>query len=187
MKRSPCLPSSFPQSQRWEVASAAYDGGHFNGWQSQPDGGAVQDVIERCLQSILDREVRIHGSGRTDAACMRMGQVFHFDAGWKHGAVKLGRPCAADCRDPLRCAPSARPGETFTRVSRPGVRSTSTKSSGRCGGPVSLSLLLVNPPAARGRGHAHGGAVLDGRHDFRAFSASQWQGRRRHRAVFASP
>lgn len=74
--------------RRWKCV-CAYVGTDFNGWQSQPDGRAVQDVIERRLKWILDRDVRIHGSGRTDAGVHALAQVFHFDAAWPHGPEKL--------------------------------------------------------------------------------------------------
>ena len=80
-----------PESQqlpRWKCV-VAYDGGGFDGWQSQPSGNAIQDVIERRLAAVLKAEVRIHGSGRTDAGVHALGQVFHFDAAWSHGAEKL--------------------------------------------------------------------------------------------------
>lgn len=73
---------------RWRCR-VAYDGTDFAGWQSQPDGRAIQDVIERRLATLLGREVRIHASGRTDAGVHAQGQVFHFDAEWAHGAEKL--------------------------------------------------------------------------------------------------
>ncbi len=67
----------------------AYDGTDFCGWQAQPDGGSVQDFIEEKLHSILDAKIRIHGSGRTDAGVHAHGQVFHFDANWKHSADSM--------------------------------------------------------------------------------------------------
>lgn len=73
---------------RWKVV-CAYDGTGFAGWQSQPGGGAIQDVIEARLNAMLGGLVRIHGSGRTDAGVHARGQVFHFDAAWRHGAAKL--------------------------------------------------------------------------------------------------
>lgn len=79
-----------PKPQRWKGV-CAYDGGGFGGWQSQPDGRAVQDVIERRLREVLGRAVRIHGSGRTDAGVHALGQVFHFDAPWAHGPEALRR------------------------------------------------------------------------------------------------
>lgn len=74
---------------RWKCI-CAYDGGDFSGWQSQAGGKAVQDVIEARLAEIFKTPVRIHGSGRTDAGVHANGQVFHFDASWRHGADKLG-------------------------------------------------------------------------------------------------
>lgn len=73
---------------RWKCV-CAYDGGAFDGWQSQPGGNAIQDVIERRLRDVLKSDVRIHGSGRTDAGVHALAQVFHFDAAWTHGAEKL--------------------------------------------------------------------------------------------------
>jgi len=49
----------------------------------------VQDVIEDRLAQIFGEPVRIHGSGRTDAGVHALGQVFHFDAAWRHGSKKL--------------------------------------------------------------------------------------------------
>lgn len=57
----------------------AYDGEPFRGWQSQPDGNAVQDAVELAISSIVDEPVRIHGAGRTDAGVHALGQVAHFD------------------------------------------------------------------------------------------------------------
>lgn len=73
---------------RWKCV-CAYDGGPFQGWQSQPGGRAIQDVIERQLARVLKEETRIHGSGRTDSGVHAHAQVFHFDAAWRHGADKL--------------------------------------------------------------------------------------------------
>jgi tRNA pseudouridine38-40 synthase len=76
------------KSARWKCI-CAYDGGPFAGWQSQAGGDSVQDRIEVRLAEIFRKQVRIHGSGRTDAGVHAIGQVFHFDAEWKHGADKL--------------------------------------------------------------------------------------------------
>jgi len=73
---------------RWKCV-VAYDGGPFAGWQSQAKSNAVQDIIEARLAQIFHRDVRIHGSGRTDSGVHALGQVFHFDAEWRHGSDKL--------------------------------------------------------------------------------------------------
>jgi len=73
---------------RWKCV-CAYDGGPFAGWQSQAGAVAIQDKIESRLAEIFRAPIRIHGSGRTDAGVHALGQVFHFDADWKHGAERL--------------------------------------------------------------------------------------------------
>lgn len=71
--------------------TCAYDGTDFNGWQSQPNGNAVQDHLEARLKDIFKQVIRIHGSGRTDSGVHSRGQVFHFDADWAHSEEKLLR------------------------------------------------------------------------------------------------
>ncbi len=75
---------------RWKC-TCAYDGTDFNGWQSQPLGNTVQDILEARLAYIFKKPVRIHASGRTDAGVHARGQVFHFDAEWNHAPVDMLR------------------------------------------------------------------------------------------------
>lgn len=87
--------------RRWKVV-CAYDGTEFEGWQSQPNGKAIQDFIERRLQAIFDRPVRIAGSGRTDSGVHARGQVFHFDAAWKSRPEHMLRAMQVGYPDSLR-------------------------------------------------------------------------------------
>ena len=57
-----------------------YDGTRFFGWQRQADKPTVQEEVERILSIILNQDIRIHGSGRTDAGVHARGQVAHFRA-----------------------------------------------------------------------------------------------------------
>ncbi|MCX6953798.1 MAG: tRNA pseudouridine(38-40) synthase TruA [Verrucomicrobia bacterium] len=77
-----------PEILRWKCV-CAYDGTNFVGWQSQAGGQTVQGAIEQRLEAIFKGPVRIYGSGRTDAGVHAHGQVFHFDAPWRHGPDKL--------------------------------------------------------------------------------------------------
>ncbi|MBR4884306.1 MAG: hypothetical protein IKZ33_03220, partial [Lentisphaeria bacterium] len=46
----------------------AYDGTAYHGWQRQPNGITVQEVVEERLCKLFGgREIRIQGSSRTDA------------------------------------------------------------------------------------------------------------------------
>jgi tRNA pseudouridine38-40 synthase len=73
---------------RWKCI-CAYDGTHYEGWQSQASGNTIQDVLENQLQFIFKNFIRIHGSSRTDSGVHAKGQVFHFESYWKHGIQKL--------------------------------------------------------------------------------------------------
>lgn len=149
----------------------AYDGGPFAGWQSQTGGTAVQDTIERRLAEIFGQAVRIHGSGRTDAGVHARGQVFHFDAAWRHGTGKLlaalraGLPPAIQIKS-IQEVPSsfhARfsvTGKRYVYHLRLGDADPFTRPY--CW-PVFKPLDLAAMQAAA--------EVLRGTHDFRAFAA----------------
>jgi tRNA pseudouridine38-40 synthase len=57
----------------------AYDGSHFEGWQSQTHRNTVQDCLERAFHRIGGERVRVHGAGRTDAGVHALGQCAHVD------------------------------------------------------------------------------------------------------------
>ncbi len=56
-----------------------YDGAGFSGWQSQPQGNTVQDVLEKAIAAISGKSLRVVCAGRTDAGVHALGQVVHFD------------------------------------------------------------------------------------------------------------
>jgi tRNA pseudouridine38-40 synthase len=56
-----------------------YDGTGFCGWQSQADGGAVQDALEAAVKGFCGQDVRVHAAGRTDAGVHALGQIAHID------------------------------------------------------------------------------------------------------------
>ena len=57
-----------------------YDGTNFFGWQKQPDTKTVQGEIEKTLSLILNQEIKINGSGRTDSGVHAVGQAANFHA-----------------------------------------------------------------------------------------------------------
>lgn len=56
-----------------------YDGSQFEGWQTQPHGRTVQDMLERAIASFAEEPVDTICAGRTDAGVHACGQVVHFD------------------------------------------------------------------------------------------------------------
>ena len=56
-----------------------YNGANYVGWQVQPNGLAVQEVIEKQLERLVGVKTVIHASGRTDSGVHAYAQVAHFD------------------------------------------------------------------------------------------------------------
>jgi tRNA pseudouridine38-40 synthase len=57
----------------------AYDGAPFSGWQSQANGNGIQDHLEKAIEQICSKPVRVHGAGRTDAGVHALAQCAHVD------------------------------------------------------------------------------------------------------------
>ena len=58
----------------------SYRGGAYQGWQSQPGGRTVQDVLEAALSAFAAQRVTAVCAGRTDAGVHAIHQVVHVDA-----------------------------------------------------------------------------------------------------------
>lgn len=58
----------------------AYNGGNYCGWQIQPNGLAIQEVIENALATLLRVPTPIMGAGRTDAGVHARQMLAHFEA-----------------------------------------------------------------------------------------------------------
>lgn len=56
-----------------------YDGASFCGWQSQPNGCGVQDVLETAIAEVAQHSIRVHAAGRTDTGVHALMQIIHFD------------------------------------------------------------------------------------------------------------
>ncbi|WP_334075692.1 MULTISPECIES: tRNA pseudouridine(38-40) synthase TruA [Paenibacillus] len=73
------------------LMTLSYDGTHYFGFQTQPGGNTVQDHLEEAIRQLTGEEIKIHGSGRTDAGVHARAQTFHFTTAsqipverWRH-------------------------------------------------------------------------------------------------------
>ena len=61
------------------LCQVAYKGTNYQGWQKQKDAPTVQETIEKVISKVLNSEINIYGSGRTDSGVHAQRQYFHFD------------------------------------------------------------------------------------------------------------
>ena len=65
--------------QRFKL-TIEYDGRPYVGWQRQDNGPSGQAAIEQACRAFApDENIRVQGSGRTDAGVHALGQVAHLD------------------------------------------------------------------------------------------------------------
>lgn len=153
-----------------------YDGSAYYGWQSQPHGNTVQDVLQAALSGVAAQPVAVIAAGRTDTGVHALEQVVHFDTG-------VERPLSAWVRGTNALLPKnvsvlwahAVPDEFHARFSahgrsyryvlldrpvRPAIRH----------GKVGWFHLPLDVEAMRAAA-----AYLLGEHDFTAFRAAECQ------------
>ena len=165
-----------------------YDGSSFCGWQTQPEGCAVQDHLEAALTQIagVDTKAPIATicAGRTDAGVHALAQVVHFDCA-------VARPDSAWVRGVNACLPPTVAVTWMTPVADTfSARFSATARHYR--------YVLLNHPVRPAADHGRVGwfhvpldaermrraaAHLVGEHDFSAFRSSQCQAKSPVRAL----
>lgn len=63
--------------------TVAYDGTNYCGWQVQPNGLTVEEVLNRTLRDLTGEEIHIIGASRTDSGVHAQGNVAVFDTDTK--------------------------------------------------------------------------------------------------------
>ena len=154
-----------------------YDGTGLVGWQRQPTGPSVQEILETALERFTGQAIFVQGAGRTDAGVHATAQVAHIDLdrpvrpGEIQGAINYHvRPAAIAV---LAVEPV--PDEFHARLS----------ANHRA---YLYRILNRRAPAVLGRNHvwhvpvaldveamAAGAAHLIGHHDFTSFRAVECQ------------
>ena len=57
----------------------SYNGTAYHGWQIQPNGISVQEIVCNCMSTVLRTKIQITGAGRTDTGVHAKLMVAHFD------------------------------------------------------------------------------------------------------------
>lgn len=159
----------------WKL-TLEYDGTDFVGWQVQPNGRTVQEVVEDGLARLLGHRVRVTGAGRTDSGVHAQGQVASFSTeralpqvAFVRGLNSLLPPdvavVAAEPVEPTFCARRSATGKRYAyRISNRPLRSPLRR---RTHWEVFRPLDVDAMRAAA--------AHLVGEHDYSAFRAAACQ------------
>ena len=155
----------------------AYDGTNYCGWQLQPNGVSLQQVVEHALSQFTREPVRVTASGRTDAGVHAVGQVISFETS-----------STAPCHGFLHGLPVHLPDEVVVRAVEEAVPGFNARYEAKRkwyryvihNSPIRLPFLRTS--ALWQRSHLNDEAmheaagVLLGTHDFRCFE-TQWPNR----------
>lgn len=91
----------------------SYDGTRYAGWQIQPNGLAVQAVIQDAIRQLVNERVKLHGSGRTDQGVHARCQVAHADLASAWPPAQLMKALNAVLPDDIRVMRAAKVADTF--------------------------------------------------------------------------
>lgn len=67
----------------------AYDGTNYKGWQVQPNGITIEEVLNKKLSELLGEEIVVTGASRTDSGVHSLGNVAIFDTETRMPAEKI--------------------------------------------------------------------------------------------------
>ena len=161
-----------PKTRHFEL-TVAYDGTQYGGWQLQPNGKTVQEVLEGALAKIAGRAVRIHGSGRTDAGVHARGQVANCSFVTQHKTTTLLRALNANLPEDVRVLRVQEVGPKFhARFSAKGKEYRYRIDCGVVADPFLRAYTWHHPRPLNVAAMRQASRLLRGRHDFSAVSAN---------------
>jgi len=150
-----------------------YDGTDFSGWQVQPAMRTVQGVLQETISNMMENEIKVIGSGRTDAGVHALRQVAHADVTKDIPAVNIMMGLNSSLPRDVRVVECEDTSETFHAQ-----RSATGKT-------YRYTILNVSRPTALDRFRVwhirhpldleamrQGADHLVGEHDFAAFKSA---------------
>lgn len=163
-----------------------YDGTGYAGWQRQPNGVSVQELVEGALAQVLGEEVRLTSSGRTDAGVHARGMVAHFrtDRALPLGAYREGVNRFLPPQIAVREAAEAPPG-FHARFSARGKWYRYLLHPSPVRSPLHSRFSWQIRGALDRAAMAGGAAAFVGRHDFAAFRGTGCEARTTVREIFS--
>ncbi len=163
-----------------------YRGTNYVGWQVQPNGLSVQEVVETALAELCGEPVRIHSSGRTDAGVHARCMLAHLRTArnlplraFRDGLNRL-LPLDIVVRDAQEM-----PADFHARYDARGKWYRYTLYRGQVRSPLQAETTWhlrgeLDLPAMRGAAEG-----LVGQHDFQAFRSASCTAKTTQREIFS--
>lgn len=161
-----------------------YDGTDFHGWQIQAELRTVQGELTRALSLLDNREVVVHGSGRTDAGVHAEGQVANIQLRRQMTAEKLRAAIGGNLPSDVRVLHvSAATDDFHARYSAKSKTYIYRIVHGPVMSPFWSRYAIQEPRSLDLDRMRRAAASFIGEHDWTAFSAAQSDAESRVRTI----
>lgn len=166
--------------------TVAYDGTNYRGWQIQPNGVTIEEVLNRELSALLKEPIEVIGASRTDSGVHARGNIAIFDTDNRMPAEKICYAVNQKLPEDIRVLKSEEVPETWHPRKCNGVKTYEYKI---------LNRRIAMPTE---RLYAHfcyyeldlekmrsAALYLIGEHDFKSFCTARTQAEETVRTVYS--
>lgn len=169
--------------KRYKI-TVAYDGTNYCGWQIQPNGLTIEEVLNETLSKVLKQEITIIGASRTDAGVHALGNVAVFDAQTTIPAERIGYAINPALPEDIRIVGSKEVAADY----HPRYQDTKKTyeyhiENGTFPYPTLDRYAHFVPKKLNVDAMNQAGKILVGTHDFKSFCASKTQAKTTVRTV----
>ena len=167
--------------------TVAYDGTNYCGWQVQPNGITVQEVLNRALTELFGTEISTIGASRTDTGVHARGNVAVFDTEARMPAGRIAFALNTYLPEDIRIQGSQEvPGDFHPRFTKT-IKTYEYKILNRTfPDPLRRTDSLFWYGSLDLENMRKGADYLVGTHDFRGFASSHLSAENTERTIYST-
>ena len=167
--------------------TVAYDGTAYCGWQVQPNGITVQEVLNRGLTELFGTEIRTIGASRTDTGVHARGNVAVFDTESRMPASRIAFALNTYLPEDIRIQKSEEVSPDFHPRFTSTVKTYEYKILNRTfPDPLRRTDSLFWYGVLDLEKMQRGARYLSGTHDFRGFASSHLTAENTERTIYGT-
>ncbi|HMK43510.1 MAG TPA: tRNA pseudouridine(38-40) synthase TruA [Dissulfurispiraceae bacterium] len=164
----------------------AYDGTAYHGWQIQPNGISVQQILQERLALITNAKTSVLSAGRTDAGVHALAQTVSFRTETRHSPDVFRRALNATLPHDIRILTAEEaPDDFHPRFDAKSKSYAYIVVNEKDASPFIARYAWTVPQKLDGKVMQAAGGSLVGRHDFTSFRASGCEARSTVRTVLS--